>query len=227
MCLPWCRNKEVTNVTRKLVPGQCNCNSPPDFCWLAGSSQPAEVQGRTQTGQAQPPPQSQPQPASQPLKSEGPPIQAQGSRNVNSFFVISCLRILKQLIRRNRYTLRLPPLSWPGGSWDFRGWLLAGFLAACLAVGGRLALAASGWLQHIRLSTAVEWEARPFLESAYGRNNQESPFGASYETETFWPPSFSMPASGIRSTSTLRRFKRGSFETFLFAFERHHDYYVC
>ena len=59
--------------------------------------------------------------ASQPLKSQGPPIQAQGSRNVYLFFVISCLRILKQLITRNKYTLRLPPLSWPGGSWDFRG----------------------------------------------------------------------------------------------------------
>ena len=116
--------------------------------------------------------------ASQPLKCQDPAIQVQGSRNVYLFFVINCLRILKQLIKRNKHTLRLPPLSWPGGSWEFRGWLLAGSLAACLAVGGRLALAASwwgvwllwlalcwppgwlaGWLQHIRLSTAVEWEA--------------------------------------------------------------------
>ena len=94
----------------------------------ATASQPASL-GQPAATATNPAPAT----ASQPQKSQGPAIQAQGSRNEDLFLEISCLRILKQLITRNKYTLRLPPLSWPGGSWDF-------------AMGGRLVLAASWWV---------------------------------------------------------------------------------
>ena len=74
--------------------------------------------------------------SSQPRKSQDPPGQDKGgSRNVYLFLVISCLRILKQLITKNKYTLRLPRMGSPLDFCCLAGCWLAGLLAvaACLA----------------------------------------------------------------------------------------------
>ena len=89
--------------------------------------------------------------SSQPRKSQDPPGQDKGgSRNVYLFLVISCLRILEQLITKNKYTLRLP-WAWMGGPWDFSGWLAeagtgVGAVAGCVLLAGFGWLAVASWL---------------------------------------------------------------------------------
>ena len=96
--------------------------------------------------------------SSQPRKSQDPPGQDKGgSRNVYLFLVISCLRILKQLITKNKYTLRLP-WAWMGGPWDFSGWLaVAG--TGVVAVAGL-----SGWLDGWVRPWTLAWTLAGWLE---------------------------------------------------------------